>query len=128
MKFVFFLLLKFFSQLSALAIVTIPAEVYSYGWQHMVFCVALVFVILVTNYVSLPVFYCNNIENVYVVCITKRKMSTFNELWIIRIFLTVFGNAIWKSHTKASDGIIYIYKLILLAAYYVYPRACICRR
>lgn len=58
-----------FSQLSAIAIMTIPAEIYSFGWQYALLLPSLVFVTIVTNYVSLPVFYSNNIENCYVVSV-----------------------------------------------------------
>lgn len=65
----------FQSQLSAMAIMTIPTEVYSFGWQYALLLPSLIFVTLVTNYISLPVFYCNNIDNCYKVSIDFRLKS-----------------------------------------------------
>ncbi|XP_031621567.1 uncharacterized protein LOC116339681 [Contarinia nasturtii] len=53
------------SQLSAISIMALPAEIYSFGYQYIFLLPTLFFVTLVTNYISLPVFYCNNIENCY---------------------------------------------------------------
>lgn len=55
------------SQLSAISIMTIPVEIYSYGWQYMLLLPTLLFIAVATNYLFLPVFYQNNIENCYVV-------------------------------------------------------------
>lgn len=55
------------SQLSAISIMTIPVEIYSYGWQYMLLLPTLFFIVVATNYLFLPVFYQNNIENCYVV-------------------------------------------------------------
>lgn len=55
------------SQLSAIAIMSVPAEIYSFGYQYLFLLPTLFFVTLVTNYISLPVFYCNNIDNCYAV-------------------------------------------------------------
>lgn len=56
-----------FSQLSALSIVAIPAEIYSFGWQYFLIIPTLVFIIIAVNYLFLPVFYQNNIDNCYAV-------------------------------------------------------------
>lgn len=57
------------SQLSAISIMTIPVEIYSYGWQYMLLFPTLIFIVVATNYLFLPVFYQNNIENCYVVSV-----------------------------------------------------------
>lgn len=71
------LLFLSFSQLSTFSITVIPAETYQFGWQIMLSVPALILVMLLTNYVSLPVFYSNNIENCYVVCI---RLLFFNKI------------------------------------------------
>lgn len=57
----------FFSQLSAISITTIPIESYSFGSQYILIVPNLVLIVLCVNYIILPVFYHNNIDNCYVV-------------------------------------------------------------
>lgn len=64
---IIFFRVNYFSQLSAIAIMAIPAEIYSFGWQYMLILPTLFFITFVTNYLFLPVFYHNNIDNCYVV-------------------------------------------------------------
>lgn len=56
-----------FSQIFAYVIITIPAEVYAFGWQQMLTLPTITFVLLLTSYIKLPVFYSNNIDNCYAV-------------------------------------------------------------
>lgn len=53
------------SQLSAISIISIPAEMYAFGinWYFNVVCMVVVIPLL--NYVIIPVFYNNNITNCY---------------------------------------------------------------
>lgn len=64
------------SQISAIAIISIPAEIYSFGWQFMLLVPTFIFVTLVINYVSLPVFYSNNIENCYAVSVQNQNRKS----------------------------------------------------
>ena len=64
------------SQLSAISIMTIPVEIYSHGWQYMLLFPTLVFIAIATNYLFLPVFYQNNIENCYVVSVFFSAQQT----------------------------------------------------
>lgn len=56
-----------FSQLSAIAIMATPAEIYSYGWQYAMLFPSLVAITLAANYLFIPVFYHNNLDNCYAV-------------------------------------------------------------
>lgn len=59
---------------------TIPAEIYSFGWQYALSIPAAVFVVFVTNYISLPVFYHNKVDNCYVVRVKiQRKRIEFGR-------------------------------------------------
>ncbi|KAH8382313.1 hypothetical protein KR009_002884 [Drosophila setifemur] len=53
------------SQLSAISIMTIPAEMYAYGVNWFFNVVCMVIVVPMLNYVVIPVFYNNNITNCY---------------------------------------------------------------
>ncbi|KAH8276206.1 hypothetical protein KR026_004595 [Drosophila bipectinata] len=53
------------SQLSAISIMTIPAEMYAYGINWFFNVVCMLFVVPILNYVVIPVFYNNNITNCY---------------------------------------------------------------
>lgn len=57
------------SQLSAITIVAVPAEVYSFGWHYILVVPVSALVVILVNYLFLPVFYHNNIDNCYVVSI-----------------------------------------------------------
>lgn len=58
----------FFSQLSPIVILTMPVEIYQYGWQYTLFLPALVLVALALCYIFLPILYQNNLDNCYTVC------------------------------------------------------------
>lgn len=45
----------------------IPAEIYSFGWQFALLLPAIVAIILTSNYLFIPVFYNNSIDNCYAV-------------------------------------------------------------
>uniref|UniRef100_A0A1A9WF67 Sodium-dependent multivitamin transporter n=1 Tax=Glossina brevipalpis TaxID=37001 RepID=A0A1A9WF67_9MUSC len=53
------------SQLSAVAIMAIPAETYSFGINWTFNVIAIIIFIPIINYVVIPVFYNNNISNCY---------------------------------------------------------------
>lgn len=53
------------SQLSAISIMTIPAEMYAFGINWFFNVVCMVVVIPLLNYVIIPVFYNNNLTNCY---------------------------------------------------------------
>lgn len=50
---------------------TVPAEVYSFGWQYGLLIPTLFFITFGTNYLFLPVFYHNSIDNCYVVSVAR---------------------------------------------------------
>ncbi|XP_030369982.1 sodium-coupled monocarboxylate transporter 2 [Scaptodrosophila lebanonensis] len=53
------------SQLSAISIMTIPAEMYAYGINWIFNVICMIVVVPLLNYVIIPVFYNNNISNCY---------------------------------------------------------------
>lgn len=53
------------SQLSGIAIMTFPAEVYSFGINSIFLPLAGIVVVPILNYIVIPVFYNNNISNCY---------------------------------------------------------------
>uniref|UniRef100_A0A1B0BS69 Sodium-coupled monocarboxylate transporter 2 n=1 Tax=Glossina palpalis gambiensis TaxID=67801 RepID=A0A1B0BS69_9MUSC len=53
------------SQLSAVAIMAIPAESYSFGINWAFNVIAMIIIIPIINYIVIPVFYNNNISNCY---------------------------------------------------------------
>lgn len=56
------------SQLSGIAIMTIPAELYSFGLTYFFMVLSVVLVYPIMCWVIVPVFYNNNISNCYEVC------------------------------------------------------------
>ncbi|XP_016948983.1 sodium-coupled monocarboxylate transporter 2 isoform X1 [Drosophila biarmipes] len=77
------------SQLSAISIMSIPAEMYAYGINWMFTVVSMVLVVPLLNYVVIPVFYNNHITNCYEYlelrfCREMRVMQTF--IFIISTF------------------------------------------
>lgn len=58
-----------FSQLSPLVILTMPVEIYSFGWQHTIFIPVLVLVMLALCYIFLPILYQNKLDNCYTVTV-----------------------------------------------------------
>lgn len=53
------------SQLSGIAIMAVPAEIYMYGTQYALVVPLMAVVVLMINYIFLPVFYHNHIANCY---------------------------------------------------------------
>ncbi|XP_053690872.1 sodium-coupled monocarboxylate transporter 2-like [Sabethes cyaneus] len=53
------------SQMSAVSIMSVPAEMYSYGAQYWIIAPTMLCIVLIINYVFLPVFYNNQIVNCY---------------------------------------------------------------
>ncbi|XP_055541955.1 sodium-coupled monocarboxylate transporter 2-like [Wyeomyia smithii] len=53
------------SQLSGVSIMSVPAEMYSYGAQYWIIAPTMLFIVLIINYVFVPVFYNNQIVNCY---------------------------------------------------------------
>lgn len=78
----------------------IPAEVYAFGWQYTLLLPSLILVLMVTNYISLPVFYSNNIENCYMVGFTIFVVCLFLTRFVFISIESVLGYAFWKSNTK----------------------------
>ncbi|XP_016923868.3 sodium-coupled monocarboxylate transporter 2-like [Drosophila suzukii] len=83
------------SQLSAISIMTIPAEMYAYGinWFFNVVCMLVVVPLL--NYVVIPVFYNNNITNCYEYleirfCREVRVLQTFIFIMTMFFMLPIY--------------------------------------
>ncbi|XP_031621524.1 sodium-coupled monocarboxylate transporter 2-like [Contarinia nasturtii] len=53
------------SQISPLVILTMPVEIYSYGWQYMLFIPTLFLVMFALCYIFLPILYQNKLDNCY---------------------------------------------------------------
>ncbi|KAI8124518.1 Sodium-coupled monocarboxylate transporter 2 [Lucilia cuprina] len=53
------------SQLSGIAIMSVPAESYSFGFTYIFLVLSIVPVVPILNYIIVPVFYNNNISNCY---------------------------------------------------------------
>lgn len=68
------------SQLSGISIMTIPAEMYSFGIHWFFNVVSTVLTIPLLNWVIIPVFYNNNISNCYEVCWMSEKLKRKIEI------------------------------------------------
>lgn len=78
------------SQLSGISIMSIPAEMYSFGSQYFVLVPMMIIVVLILNYVIIPVFYSNNIANCYEYLemrFSKRARSFITFLFVLNIVL-----------------------------------------
>uniref|UniRef100_A0A1I8PAT2 Sodium/solute symporter n=1 Tax=Stomoxys calcitrans TaxID=35570 RepID=A0A1I8PAT2_STOCA len=53
------------SQLSGIAIMSVPAENYSFGFAYIYMVFSIILVVPILNYIIVPVFYKNNISNCY---------------------------------------------------------------
>lgn len=60
---------RFYSQLSPIVLLTMPVEIYQYGWQYTLFIPALALVTLALCYIFLPILYQNKLDNCYTVSI-----------------------------------------------------------
>ncbi|XP_017073386.1 sodium-coupled monocarboxylate transporter 2 [Drosophila eugracilis] len=83
------------SQLSAISIMTIPAEMYAFGINWFFNVVCMVVVVPLLNYVVIPVFYNNNITNCYEYlemrfCREVRVMQTFIFIMTMFFMLPIF--------------------------------------
>lgn len=67
------------SQLSPIVILTMPVEIYSYGWQHTMFLPVLILVMLALCYIFLPILYHNNLDN----CYTVISLNLYLDLIVI---------------------------------------------
>lgn len=56
-----------YSQLSSMSIMTLPAEIYAFGWQFAMMLPGITVVTFASNYLFTPVFYNNSIDNCYAV-------------------------------------------------------------
>ena len=57
------------SQLSGISVMTIPAEMYSFGTTYSLMVPAMMFVLPILCFIVVPIFYNNNISNCYEVSI-----------------------------------------------------------
>ncbi|KAH8306344.1 hypothetical protein KR018_008410 [Drosophila ironensis] len=73
------------SQLSAISIMTIPAEMYAFGVNWFFNVVCMVIVVPLLNYVVIPVFYNNNITN----CYEYLEMRFSRKVRILQTFLFI---------------------------------------
>ncbi|KAH8311678.1 hypothetical protein KR044_007448 [Drosophila immigrans] len=77
------------SQLSAISIMSIPAEMYAFGVNWFFNVVSMLLVVPILNYVVIPVFYNNNITNCYEYLERRfnsatRKLQTF--IFVVTLF------------------------------------------
>uniref|UniRef100_T1PIW0 Sodium:solute symporter family protein n=1 Tax=Musca domestica TaxID=7370 RepID=T1PIW0_MUSDO len=77
------------SQLSGISIMTIPAEMYSYGINWFFNVVSMVIIIPILLWVVIPVFYNNNISNCYEYLEVRFNRKT-RELQTIAFMVTLF--------------------------------------
>lgn len=96
------LLLFFFccSQMSPIVILTMPVEIYQYGWQYILFIPVLALVMLAFCYIFLPILYINKLDNCYTVKKNQNKQIcdmcfVTNSLWLNWFHFSVFGCTIW---------------------------------
>lgn len=64
------------SQLSPIVILTMPVEIYLYGWQYTMFIPVLILVMLALCYIFLPILYNNKLDNCYTV---KNEIISMNR-------------------------------------------------
>lgn len=78
------------SQLSGISIMSIPAEMYSFGSQYFVLVPMMIIVVILLNYVIIPVFYSNNIANCYEYLemrFNKKTRTFITFLFVVNILL-----------------------------------------
>ncbi|EDV90552.1 GH14123 [Drosophila grimshawi] len=83
------------SQLSAISIMTVPAEMYAFGISWTFHIVSMILVIPILNYIIIPVFYNNNITNCYEYLELRfnratRKLQTFIFVLYLFLMLPIF--------------------------------------
>lgn len=82
--------LYIFSQLSPLVILTMPVEIYSYGWQYTLFIPALILVMFALCYIFLPILYDNKLDN----CYTVIQVPHFKSSAILTMSLFFFFSSL----------------------------------
>lgn len=70
-----------YSQLSPIVILTMPVEIYSYGWQYTMFLPVLILVMLALCYIFLPILYHNKLDN----CYTVISFNLYLDLIVIKV-------------------------------------------
>ncbi|XP_055610558.1 sodium-coupled monocarboxylate transporter 2-like [Uranotaenia lowii] len=83
------------SQLSGVSIMSVPAEMYSYGAQYWIIAPTMLFITLIINYIFVPVFYNNQITNCYQYLEDRfssgvKKFVTFTYVLNIYLILPIF--------------------------------------
>ncbi|XP_062554542.1 sodium-coupled monocarboxylate transporter 2-like [Armigeres subalbatus] len=83
------------SQLSGVSIMSVPAEMYSYGAQYWIIAPTMIAIVMIINYIFVPVFYNNQITNCYQYLEDRfspavKKFVTFTYVLNIYLILPVF--------------------------------------
>ncbi|XP_050086804.1 sodium-coupled monocarboxylate transporter 2-like [Anopheles aquasalis] len=83
------------SQLSGVSIMSVPAEMYSYGAQYWIIAPTMLIITLIINYIFVPVFYNNQITNCYQYLEDRfspsvKKFVTFTYVLNIYLVLPIF--------------------------------------
>ncbi|XP_058447704.1 sodium-coupled monocarboxylate transporter 2 [Malaya genurostris] len=83
------------SQLSGVSIMSVPAEMYSYGAQYWIIAPTMIVIVLIINYVFVPVFYNSQITNCYQYLEDRfspsvKKFVTFTYVLNIYLILPIF--------------------------------------
>ncbi|XP_055379151.1 sodium-coupled monocarboxylate transporter 1-like [Condylostylus longicornis] len=80
------------SQMSAIAIMTIPIETYLYGMQYYTMLLSILLVLPILLYIIVPIFYNNNISNCYKYLelrFDKRTREIVTMTFLLKIFLLI---------------------------------------
>jgi solute carrier family 5 (sodium-coupled monocarboxylate transporter), member 8/12 len=101
------------SQISGIAIMTVPVEMYGYGTQYWIVVPTIVLVGVLLNYVIVPVFYNNHISNCYQVSNDLKNIITFHSyLFVLHCILgncfTVFGDAIRQDCQRNNNVDVFV--------------------
>ncbi|EAT37341.1 AAEL010650-PA [Aedes aegypti] len=83
------------SQLSGVSIMSVPAEMYSYGAQYWIIAPTMIVIVMIINYIFVPVFYNNQITNCYQYLEDRfspavKKFVTFTYVLNIYLILPIF--------------------------------------
>uniref|UniRef100_A0A182W0T7 Sodium/solute symporter n=1 Tax=Anopheles minimus TaxID=112268 RepID=A0A182W0T7_9DIPT len=83
------------SQLSGVSIMSVPAEMYSYGAQYWIIAPTMILITMIINYIFVPVFYNNHITNCYQYLEDRfspavKKFVTFTYVLNIYLILPIF--------------------------------------
>ncbi|XP_021704595.1 sodium-coupled monocarboxylate transporter 2 isoform X2 [Aedes aegypti] len=82
-------------QLSGVSIMSVPAEMYSYGAQYWIIAPTMIVIVMIINYIFVPVFYNNQITNCYQYLEDRfspavKKFVTFTYVLNIYLILPIF--------------------------------------